>query len=385
MATPRRRLVFTLALAVGVAACGGNGPPGLSAPPAATDPVPWPKLEWTGNGVLAPEDLAEGESIVAVAAGTHGFVAIGDDIRSGTIRWSADGTDWVRVDDPAALANVYLVDVAAGPDGYVVVGTTTGDPQSPHPAKVVVVTSRDGRTWDRRREALGDARGHAASVSAGPSGYLLTADSTDAGVTAWRSRDGQIWEPMAPASMMEGGPVRPVADPHRGGWIALGPNVGSPVALHALPAGTWTSVPIDRGNYISAHHIAISSFGYLAIGRQGDCGPISECVEGPIAWASVNGVEWVRVPMDRLPFGMGSVHLGVSEAHGFVAVRGDLAWSSADGWTWAQITGPADDRFEVEDVVVAGDQIVAVGQRSLADGSQVGHIVVAWPALDVPE
>lgn len=374
----------TLALALVLGACDGNAPPPVTAPPAANDAVAWPDMTWDGPGLPAPEDPAAGESLMAVAVSDGGFIVVGRDMRGGgddgTIRWSADGTSWLRVDRPGQFRDVSLVDVAAGPGGFVAIGTTTGADESPHPALVVVFASDDGRTWVRRQAGLGDSRGYASAIAGGPEGFLVTADGADGGISAWLSRDGVTWQAIDPSATPAGPPTSPVADPQRGGWMALGPNVGDPIAMHTLDGLAWSSSAIGSSDATRAYELAISSWGYLAVGGQGDCGPFSSCPEGPIAWWSGDGLAWSRLPAEATPFDLGGVAVGASEERGFVAVRGSGAWSSPDGWTWTELPSPDDAQSQVNDVVVLGDRIVAVGESYLPDSSMDGRIMVAVPS-----
>ena len=74
------------------------------------------------------------------------------------------------------------------------------------------------------------------------------------------------------------------------------------------------------------------------------------------------------------------MQVGVSADRGFVAIRGDGAWSSADGWTWTELASPADEHAQINDVVVWGDRIVAVGAIYRPDSSMDGRIMVAVPS-----
>lgn len=370
-----------LVVAVVAIGCGGDTPAPLTAPPAIVG-ADWPRLQWGDAGLPGDGDPADGESIVAVAAGVDGFVAVGRDMRNGddhgTIRWSADGASWARVDRAGQFANIGLVDVAAGPAGYVVVGMTTGTPESPHPALVVVFDSPDGRTWVRRRDGLGDPRGYASAVAGGPDGYLVTADGSEGGVSVWASRDGRAWEPIDPAALPAGPPISPEAEPRRGGWMALGPNVREPAVMHTPDGRTWTATSVDAARDRRAYDLAISQWGYLIVGGQGDCGPFSSCAEGPVAWWSADGLAWGRLSADGSPLQAGGIAIGVSEPHGFIVVRGDAMSGSPDGWTWTALgAGPG---FQPNDVVAVGDRVVAVGEAYRADGSMFGRISLAEPA-----
>jgi hypothetical protein len=63
--------------------------------------------------------------------------------------------------------------------------------------------------------------------------------------------------------------------------------------------------------------------------------------------------------------------------HGLLAITGADAWSSPDGWAWRTLPEPGDGAVGVDDAVVRGDVIVAVGAENAEDGSSVGRILVA--------
>jgi len=118
----------------------------------------------------------------------------------GAIWTSTDGRTWERIDQDSEVfasntdSDVSILDVASGPGGFVAVGSDGG-------TKVAIWHSPDGLTWARANTAdqpfeyIGslaavDALG-TGWVIAGPHGF---ADITGGTATLWTSPDGMTWD-----------------------------------------------------------------------------------------------------------------------------------------------------------------------------------------------
>jgi hypothetical protein len=75
--------------------------------------------------------------------------------------------------------------------------------------------------------------------------------------------------------------------------------------------------------------------------------------------------------------GAGAVALASHPDRGYLALGGGGTWTSPDGWTWTPAQGPADQ--QVDDVVIDGDTIVAVGTVYRQDGTNDAWIAVGRP------
>jgi hypothetical protein len=160
-------------VAVGSAGFGGGSPvPGLfdggrfAAVWTSTNGTDWTRVAHDEAVFGGLEDGVQ--SMIAVAATSHGFVAIGAD-GSGSdfdaaVWLSPDGTEWQRVPhDEAVLGgdapdgnrlDQKMVDLVTMGDGVLVVGTETSGPQIPEDlsqddADLAVWLSPDGTTWQR--------------------------------------------------------------------------------------------------------------------------------------------------------------------------------------------------------------------------------------------
>ncbi len=67
-----RAIAIALGVSMVVVGCGADSPPPATAPPVP-QVAAWPNLAWVDGGLPAGGDLADGESIVAVAAGSNGL------------------------------------------------------------------------------------------------------------------------------------------------------------------------------------------------------------------------------------------------------------------------------------------------------------------------
>ncbi len=110
---------------------------------------------------------------------------------------STDAHDWERIDpNLAAFSNqsgldVFMLDVAAGPTGFIIVGTEGG-------TQVAIWQSPDGRSWtriDTADQPFGTT-GALSSVAVLGSGFTAAGPGFDEGegpVTLWTSPDGLTW------------------------------------------------------------------------------------------------------------------------------------------------------------------------------------------------
>ncbi len=167
------------------------------------DGIEWEQV-WEGEaydysaatGITCFEALAEGADGRVVGVGTVNDQ--GDLV--GAIWTSTDGRNWQRVDRdseafaPTTDSDISMLDVAAGPGGFVAVGSDGG-------TEVAIWHSPDGLSWARVDTAgqpfeyIGtlsavDAIG-TGWIAAGPDGF---ADMTGGTVTLWTSPDGLNWD-----------------------------------------------------------------------------------------------------------------------------------------------------------------------------------------------
>lgn len=263
-----------------------------------------------------------------IATGPRGNVAFGGyglGARPGTAGWfSADGSTWTPIDglqqmidggDGAESGFGWVSAVAAGPSGFVALGAHLTFPDEKHTLTANAVwSSPDGRTWTRVGDidALGADRLPIALVRGAEAFVALTTPpidkpgrSTLGPVVAWRSVDGQSWQP----------------------------------------------VTIDEHAY--GLSIAATSFGFVAVGLGSSFSPLASAML-PAIWISSDGITWRRIVTDVfhsapsveafirvVPYGDGAALI----ARQFESDNGSdnamtIFMTTADGEHWRNISAP---------------------------------------------
>jgi hypothetical protein len=351
--------------------------PSITTPPTPADFVPWPDIVWRLADVpFRPGGLSE--RVVAVTATDAGFVAVGyreaDGVRDGTIWRSVDGDAWELVDDPI-LAGVELVDVAPAPNGVIALGVESTGARADHP-RAVAFRSEDGSSWTRLPPLVATGDTYPAAIAGGPDGAVAVGNDASGASAIWRSEDGRTFERIAIGDPQTGGVVDPQVVPN--GFVGLGRLDGPPTFLHSGDGAVWTSTAIDPRSDAVATRLIVGRWGMVAQGIViPSCDEGTSCPSQSIAWWSVNGAVWGRLPGEGSPISNGASIVVPAGNHGLLAVDGANAWSSPDGWAWRALPEPADGSIVVDHAVVRGDTIIAVGAEYGEDGSSVGRILVA--------
>jgi hypothetical protein len=208
---------------------------------------PGPVILTSANGITwkpvsgaMTRDLADVVSI-ATAAGPAGYVIAGSELKSGggctaDVYWSPNLTSWTQAHDVnLATGSFVVLRVAAGPDGFVSVGSRDGMP--------VVWTTTDGRAWTTRELPV------AADVTAGQmnevaiNGNRVVAtgkETTKAGVmplAELSTSGGTSWQQVPFGSPGPGTTITAVTETSAG-FTAASQSGGS---SGDLDAAVWTS------------------------------------------------------------------------------------------------------------------------------------------------
>jgi hypothetical protein len=191
----------------------------------------------------------------AVASGDVGFVVVGDfsgNVPTNSVWYSPDGRAWSRVPQEDGLGQSVPVDVIAGGPGFLAVGIETS--RTPAGMSPAAWYSSDGRTWARADMSL-------------PSDLHRQVDAvwglipTDTGFIAWgrvRGNDGYVWTSTDGRS-----------------W-------------HAVPDESVFGGDGDQGIV----WLGRGGDGFVAGGYER---PYRDN-EHPVAWTSVDGITWTRMP-----------------------------------------------------------------------------------------
>jgi hypothetical protein len=231
-----------------------------------------------GAELLANQRLA---SLTSVVHGPSGWLATGANL----ILTSPDGVTWHAVGGTAALAAADLLAAAAGPAGYVVVGSQM---TAAGLAPAGIWFSANLSDWSM-------ARGTGASLTTG--GQMLAVAATATGFAAvgtanhqpavWVSRDGKTWAltDLSPA----GSVLRQVAAlGHR--IVVTGTNAaGAPLVLLSVDGGTtWHVAELSHvGPSAMVTALTAGPGGFVAAGVTGTTGD-----QQLIEWTSPDGSVW---------------------------------------------------------------------------------------------
>ncbi len=348
--------------------------------------------------VQAPTQAVFGVSdgVWTVIEGGPGLIAVGvveDSMgwTDGAVWVSTDGLSWERVGDSEVFGGVLfrggttdlnqvILDVAAGPGGYVAVGWVdrdTGDVDPP------IWFSPDGSEWERITgygETLQDT--DFASVVVDAAGFVAI------GNEVWRSPDGQAWTRVDEQGLedLDGcwvgcGHIESAMTSESGLAFVANENVegtgralGDPFVSTSPDGAIWTqnSLTSDRGwggdiGLIDGR-IVVSGFD----------------ASGVALWASGDGTTWERLGnitgLDRVHFPTAPLAegdrwvLGSMEFTGGSPLGAALVFVSDDGgMTWHEVAtmarspeGPFDGTVDqrapgIRDLIRFGDVFVAVG------------------------
>lgn len=377
-----------IATAVVAGACAEAPPPAITAPPAPAGVDPWPSVTWAGTFIGRPPDGFTSERMLAVAASDLGFVAVGLAEAVGRERgqawFSADGIEWERTGPAAAFDGISLIDVAAGPGGFVALGSASGEAALADPTRVVLLRSPDGRRWERLVGAGMSPPGIATGIGGGPLGFVAVGfTDPEPGPVLVVSADGVTWRTIDPttAGDIAGGIAAPIAVDD--GWLAAGGPPGALSILRSADGTSWEATAVEGSDTNGTHlsRVLEGPNGLIATGGASDgCGPFSSCPGQAVGWWSQDGVAWGRIA-DMDP-AIAQSAMTVHPDRGFVAVTGSAAWTSPDGWTWTSLGEIAGGESGAVDVAVWGDRIVAVGDLYEPDGSTRPLFWVGGPDIE---
>ena len=206
-------------------------------PPGATFQPP----EYTWDQPVFPQ--IAGGRLADVAGDERGFVAVGSIldaqgvVQRGLVMVSRDGLDW-RIADVPGLEQVDVLDVAVGPDGFVIVGERSPGPLLRFAALAVSI---DGVAWETPELPDPNQLAYTFRIDRADDRFVVigTDLSLAGGAFELTSADGRTWSSTPQ-------PYQRRVVPTGAGWLGIGPMTtwttldGAPFEADAVP-------PDDRG------------------------------------------------------------------------------------------------------------------------------------------
>jgi hypothetical protein len=301
-------------------------------------------------------------TVNGLASGDRTLVAAGSAGGSPAL-WLASAGQWARAGVllPAAWRDGELLSVTHGGEGWLAVGRA-GSParsaQAPAPAQPVILTSATGTSW---APASGTAPLIApgtslAQAAAGPAGYVVVGSVPASGgpargapvPAAWYSAGLGRWAraPLpAPGPGEPGGSSQVVAvTAARSGFVAVGAAGRLPAVWTSQSGSAWRFAALPRpAGATGAVLTKVTAAGgrVIAAGYELRSGPAPTGGSLFTAVSADGGRTWHESALPAPP-GPAAVTALTAAGHGFVAVGRDgppgrqrmLAWSSSAGLTW---------------------------------------------------
>jgi hypothetical protein len=232
------------------------------------------------------------------------------------------------------------------------VGTVSSTTNNVVSSVTTVWSTADGTAWSQKSVADSFTASGRRFVAQGVSddgqgglvvvGNSLGSSPTDVTASAWHSRDGATWTPMAVDNATGQEMVAGVAS--QGGTVVTAGNgvawvstAGSPWGAQVLPGASTPA-----GSY-TPRAVGSWSGGFAIIGLWTGSGPTRSA-----AWYSADGHNWKLAATSLAGF---DLHGLTAVGSRIVAIGNDLSdaapglavtWSSADGNTWTKVTPPSD-------------------------------------------
>jgi len=242
-------------------------------------------------------------NLTSVTHGSAGWLAVG--FPGPAIFTSANGITWRPVTGPMAqdLADVISISAAAGPAGYVIVGSEQKPSGNGCTADVYWSANLTG--WKETHDVNPPAGSFVeTAVAAGPDGFV-SVGSHDGMPVVWTTADGRAWtiRALPVAAGATAGQLNEVTiNGNRvvaTGWQTT--KAGStPLAELSTSGGTgWQQVPfgsLSPGATITA--VTQTSGGFTAASQSGGPGEVDAAV-----WTSATGANWTQSAVDGLTGG----------------------------------------------------------------------------------
>jgi hypothetical protein len=356
---------------------------------------------WDAAGAAVPLDLKKIPGVIrpdhavrSVGATDGLAVAVGSAHGDAAVWSSRNGTSWKPAQGLGAAFTrpgpQQLTDVSGGASGWLAVGYDQAVPRRP-----LVVTSKDGATWEAVDSAPAFADGRDGvpmtnATAAGSAGYVVVGTQGYSAAT-WYSKDLKTWVRGAAADpkLLTGGKDRArwILDVAAGpsGFTAVGGSQlrdgNRPSVWSSSDGRTWslqllqlpTGVTAGHFTQVAVHGNTLVATGIAATQRGLDwLGYVS--VDGGRSWRPVNSPSADTVvsvtALTATPKGFAAT--GTAGPPGATDV---VSWTSADGTSWTATTPGGTGLGGVGDQEITGlaafkNTLLGVGRSADAGGDQ---------------
>ena len=352
---------------------------GACTPQARPSPPPSPPIGQASGGVnavtWAEGSLSDGGDVYRiehVAASSSDLVAIGYDEAGpgsrGAIWHSSDGVTFERVDDDRT-AGVVLTDVAAGPGGFVAVGSEGNGPD------VVVLVSSDGLRWERASAKPELASASVSAIATDDNRWMMIGTDPSGAPISWLSWDGLVWDRRdANALGLGRGAALVDVAAARDFWLAAGAERDGTGAMFVSDDGErWrtTTIPSAENGATPTRlsDIAVSATAVILRGQVvPSCDLFAECEPVAAGWWSTDAESWSPLPETGA---LAPPAVLVPGASGFLSIAGSRSYASTNGLSWSPLSAPGGANLVIHDAVAFGDSVIAVGERTSTTGTSV--------------
>jgi hypothetical protein len=323
---------------------------------------------------------AGGWTPAVVKGADDGFVVTGQTAGGQIVAYTSTGTGaaWLPTGSLGSASTVSVNGATVVPgDTIIAIGGMAASRISQQPVFLEANAAGSVRTVSLAGIPGGVVPEVAVNSTAVADGQQIAVGSADGYPAVWRKASGGSWTLVSSLSLAQspdGAGLTALTSVTHGaaGWLAVG--APGPVIWTSANGTTWQTAAggITRGLAgVGAVAAASGPAGYAIVGKL--VAPGGACVAD--VWWSPNLTSWTRAHDANDATGSSQVLAVAASAHGFVSVGSHeskpAVWTTTDGRTWETIVLPTPDGASaatLEQVAIAGNRVVALGQITTAAG-----------------
>jgi len=325
-------------------------------------------------------DPAGGWTPSVVKGTDDGFVVTGQTAGGQIVAYTSTGTGayWRPTGSLGSASTESVTGATVVPGSTIIaVGGTAAGRTSQQPVFLEANTAGSVRAVSLAGIPDGIIPEVAVTSTAVAGGQQIAVGSADGYPAVWRKASGGSWTLVSSLwlaqSLGDAGLSALTSVTHgAAGWLAVG--APGPFIWTSANGTTWQTAAggITQGLAgVGAVAAASGPAGYAIVGKL--VGPGGACVAD--VWWSPNLTSWTRAHDANDATGSSQVLAVAASAHGFISVGSHegkpAVWTTDNGQTWETIVLPVPDgatAATLEQVAIAGNRVVALGQVTTAAG-----------------